>query len=88
MKDFLEWKIDERYFSFNKDNKSDKEGNHGKRIIDIDELFDVAKDIDTYIAEESVSNYLERLVKCEGIGFVYAIAILYFCTGGKYPIYD
>lgn len=88
MADFLEWKVDKHYFYLNKGDNVDTVGALDKRVIELDELFEVAKNIDINIPEGSVSKYLGELIQFKGIGVVYAIAILYFCTGGTFPIYD
>lgn len=58
------------------------------KIIDIESLFNYLKQ-NPLDDEADIKLYINNLVKNNyGIGYVYAITLLYFVSKGKYPIYD
>ncbi len=66
--------------------------------IDLEEVCKIATKMERgapenpfFKSEEEQKRYLEfidEVSDCQGIGIIYAIAILYFISNGKYPIYD
>ncbi|SCW62250.1 hypothetical protein SAMN02910456_02222 [Ruminococcaceae bacterium YRB3002] len=66
----------------------------GRYCMDISklctEMNNKKKDLDKYIYQEEPLSFIASIldINAKGIGPVYAIAILYFYSKGKYPIYD
>ena len=77
----LRWKVNPRYYTLSEDGTK-------KNVLSVDEILEVTKKINVNITEDKISEAICNLMNCSGIGAVYAISILYFCTGGRYPIYD
>lgn len=60
------------------------------RKINIKEVYGAMQEADTSLPiDDSKARVLvDKFCAVENIGFVYAITLLYFLSGGKYPIYD
>lgn len=72
--EILEWKIGSV-------NENDEYGIYRTKI-------DVQKIIKVNYNEKNLNCMLRELCDVDGMGYVYSITVIYFLSGGKFPIYD